>query len=184
MRIGPAGGAILRGSADDDGGRSDIGRERSGPLGFGQFGDHELWRLRLPCHPGTGRHPGVQQEAFVRVVDGLDFLDQAGRAYESPLLGGLNVPRPQFVDLDADGDLDLFLQERTGELMHFENVGSPGEPRFVWRTDRYQNLEVGEWSRFLDFDRMATSICLQRVRSATCSIFGTKARPRWLRSSP
>ena len=106
-----------------------------------------------PVTPAPDGHPGVQQEAFVRVVDGLDFLDQAGRAYESPLLGGLNVPRPQFVDLDADGDLDLFLQERTGELMHFENVGSPGEPRFVWRTDRYQNLEVGEWSRFLDFDR-------------------------------
>jgi hypothetical protein len=65
----------------------------------------------------------------------------------------LNVPRPQFADLDGDGDLDLFLQERTGELMHFENVGTPGEPSFVWRTDQYQELEVGEWSRFLDFDR-------------------------------
>ena len=108
-----------------------------------------------PVTPPPDGQRGVQQEAngFVRVVDGLEFLDQAGRAYESPLLGGLNVPRPQFVDLDADGDLDLFLQERTGELMHFENVGSPGEPRFVWRTDHYQNLEVGEWSRFLDFDR-------------------------------
>ncbi len=98
---------------------------------------------------------GEQQETdgFVRVVDAFEFLDEAGRAYESPLLGGLNVPRPQFADLDADGDLDLFLQERTGELMHFENVGSTGEPRFVWRTDRYQDLEIGEWSRFLDFDR-------------------------------
>ena len=98
---------------------------------------------------------GARQETnrFVRVVDAWEFLDEAGRAYESPLLGGLNVPRPQFVDLDADGDLDLFLQERTGELMHFENVGSPGDPRFVWRTDQYQDLEIGEWSRFLDFDR-------------------------------
>ncbi len=96
---------------------------------------------------------GQEASGFVRVVDALSFLDEAGRPYESPLLGGLNVPRPQFADLDGDGDLDLFLQERTGELMHFENVGSPSEPRFVWRTDTYQDLEIGEWSRFLDFDR-------------------------------
>ena len=96
-----------------------------------------------------------EQEAptFVRVVDGIVFRDESGRAYESALLGGLNVPRPQFADLDGDGDLDLFLQERTGELMHFENVGTPGEPRFVWRTDQYRDLEIGEWSRFIDFDR-------------------------------
>ncbi len=102
----------------------------------------------------AGPRGGPQEaERFVRVVDGLSFLDESGRPYESPLLGGLNVPRPQFADLDGDGDLDLFLQERTGELIHFENLGSAGEPRFVWRTDRFQDLEIGEWSRFLDFDR-------------------------------
>ena len=101
-----------------------------------------------------GGPAGEEQEAdgFVRVVDGLHFVDTSGRAYESPLLGGLNVPRPQFADLDGDGDLDLFLQERTGELMHFENVGAAGDPRFVWRADKYQDVDIGEWSRFLDFD--------------------------------
>ena len=89
---------------------------------------------------------------WVRVVDAFPVLDASGRPYEPPFLGGFNVPRPQFADLDGDGDQDLFLQERTDELMHFENVGTPQEARFVWRTDRYQNLDVGEWSRFLDFD--------------------------------
>ena len=90
---------------------------------------------------------------FVRSVDPFPVEDENGRAYDPPFLGGFNVPRPQFVDIDGDGDVDLFLQERPDELMLFENVGDPNHPEFVWRTDRYQNLSVGEWTRFVDFDR-------------------------------
>ena len=63
------------------------------------------------------------------------------------------MPRPQFADIDGDGDVDLFLQERPDELILFENVGGPTRPQFMWRTDRYQDLSVGEWTRFIDFDR-------------------------------
>ena len=98
-----------------------------------------------PADPGENR--------FVRTVDAFPVLDEGGRPYHSPFLGGFNVPRPQFVDIDGDGDVDLFVQERTDELMLFENVGSPSSPEFVWRTDRYQDLTVGEWGRFFDFDR-------------------------------
>ena len=90
---------------------------------------------------------------FVRSVDAFPVRDQNGRMYNPPFLGGFNVPRPQFADIDGDGDGDLFLQERPDELMFFENVGSPTRPEFVWRTDRYQDLPVGEWTRFVDFDR-------------------------------
>ncbi|MEJ2540152.1 MAG: VCBS repeat-containing protein [Gemmatimonadota bacterium] len=78
--------------------------------------------------------------------------DAAGRAYDHPFLGGFDVPRPQLVDIDDDGDPDLFVQERTDELMFFENVGTPEVAEYVWRTDRYQDLQVGEWSRFHDLD--------------------------------
>ena len=114
----------------------------------------------------TGRGGGVSSPAgangestlasstlFVRSVDAFPVYDENGRAYDPPFLGGFNVPRPQFADIDADGDVDLFVQERPGELMMFENVGGPNRPEFVWRTDRYQNLPVGEWARFVDFDR-------------------------------
>ena len=37
------------------------------------------------------------------------------------------------VDVDGDGDLDLFVQERTGELIHLENTGTREAPRFTWR---------------------------------------------------
>ena len=97
--------------------------------------------------------PSSGATSFVRSVDAFPIYDEAGRPYDPPFLGGFNVPRPQFADIDGDGDPDLFLQERPGELMLFENVGGPDGPEFVWRTDRYHDLSVGEWTRFVDFDR-------------------------------
>ena len=54
---------------------------------------------------------GSRQPAFTRAIAPFPVLDEAGRPFALPFLGGLDVPRPQFVDIDADGDLDLFLQE-------------------------------------------------------------------------
>ncbi|MGH7585065.1 MAG: FG-GAP-like repeat-containing protein [Gemmatimonadales bacterium] len=62
------------------------------------------------------------------------------------------MPRPQLVDIDGDGDLDLFLQERTDQLTLFENIGTARSPRFEWRSDRFAGLEHGEWFRFTDLD--------------------------------
>ena len=75
-----------------------------------------------------------------------------GSAYDFPFLGGLNTPRPQLVDLDGDGDLDLFLQERRNRLIHFENTGTPTDPAFEWRTDQFQDLSIGAWFRFGDLN--------------------------------
>lgn len=91
-------------------------------------------------------------DPFVREVVPFPVLDPAGEPYDHPFLGGFDVPRPQFADADGDGDLDLFIQERTDELIHFENVGTAAEPSFRWRTDRFMELPVGEWSRFHDVD--------------------------------
>ena len=99
---------------------------------------------------GAGRPaPVPAAESFVRRIDPFPVLDENGRPYTYPFLGGLNNPRPQLVDIDRDGDLDLFVQERSHEVMFFENTGGA----FVWRTDKFQGLDVGEWFRFVDFDR-------------------------------
>ncbi|MGQ0560760.1 MAG: FG-GAP repeat domain-containing protein [Gemmatimonadota bacterium] len=90
---------------------------------------------------------------FVRAITPFPVLDEQGRAYTHSLIGGFDVPRPQFIDIDGDRDLDLFVQERSNELMFFENTGTPGRARFEWRTDRYHNLAIGEWNRFVDLDR-------------------------------
>lgn len=104
---------------------------------------------------------------WVRRVTGITVRDSAGDAYRYPFLGGFNGPRPQLMDVDGDGDPDLFVQERTDEIMLFENVDSGpapawedsvdaarsgGGPGFVWRTDDYRDLNVGEWYRFGDVD--------------------------------
>jgi len=99
---------------------------------------------------GTGGAPG--DAVWQRVVEPFPVSDASGRPYEHPLLGGFDIPRPQFVDIDGDGDVDLFVQERTSQLIFFENVGSPTDPTFEWRSDRWRDLEIGEWSRFTDLD--------------------------------
>lgn len=101
--------------------------------------------------PGTPS-PDPAEGMWTRSVYPFEVLDENGAPYEHPFLGGFVVPRPQFVDIDADGMLDLFVHERSNELMFFENVGTAAEPRFVWRTDEWQDLPIGEWSRFVDVD--------------------------------
>lgn len=91
--------------------------------------------------------------AFERDIYPFEVRNSDGTPLDHPFLGGLNLPRPQFADIDGDGDLDLFVQEVTGALKYFENIGTPTEARFVWRTNRYQDLNVGEWYRLHDMDQ-------------------------------
>ena len=90
--------------------------------------------------------------AYERDVHPFEVVGTSGESLDLPFLGGLNVPRPQFVDIDGDGDDDLFLQELTGQVAFFEHIRSGNESRFIWRTDKFEDLDIGEWSRFYDMD--------------------------------
>ena len=81
-------------------------------------------------------------------VADVPVTDSAGRPMIAPWLGGFDVPRPQLVDIRGTGTPDLFVQEWPGRIIHFERV----DGQWVWRSDRYEDLDVGEWFRFVDVD--------------------------------
>jgi hypothetical protein len=110
--------------------------------------------VALACAPAVSQTPKPSPAGpFTRVIQPFLVTDERGQPYAHPFLGGFDVPRPQFVDIDADGDYDLFVQERSNELMFFENVGTSKAASFAWRTDKYQSLDIGEWNRFVDLDK-------------------------------
>ncbi len=90
---------------------------------------------------------------FQQQIDPFPVFDEDGNKIQFPFLGGLNTPRPQFVDIDNDGDADLFLQEYSSELMFFENRESGEKSSLTWITNTYKDLNIGEWFRFVDMDQ-------------------------------
>jgi uncharacterized protein (DUF2141 family) len=100
----------------------------------------------------SGPVSGQIRSTFERRLVPFEVLDTNGTPYTYPFLGGLNVPRPQVIDIDGDGDADLMVQEQSNAIMFFETVTNGRESELVWRTDKFQNLDVGEWYRFADLD--------------------------------
>jgi hypothetical protein len=108
--------------------------------------------LLLFAQAGPARPASIAGTSFTREVSPFEVVRADGTRVELPFLGGLDVPRPQFADIDADGDPDLFLQEYSNAIVFFENTGTRARPRFEWRADRFHDLDIGEWYRFVDID--------------------------------
>ncbi len=121
------------------------------------FSPRYAWLSLMLCAlaPNSMRAQALE---FERRIAPFPVTSSAGDELEFPFLGGFNAPRPQFVDIDGDADLDLFVQEenatlsRPGRLIFFENTGDAAGFRFEYRSDAYRGLDVGNWYRFIDYD--------------------------------
>ena len=115
--------------------------------------------LILPILAGCATIQGSRQArpafppSYTQEIYGIEILGADGQPLDHPFHGGFNLPRPQLIDIDGDHDLDLFVQELTGQIKYFENTGSTTAPSFTWRSDQYRNLDIGEWYRFVDLDQ-------------------------------
>ena len=85
------------------------------------------------------------------VIVGDDEISQ-------PFTGGLNQPDPRFIDWNEDGILDCFINDRDGYLQYWEGLAVviPDTgfyfPQFEFVTKTFQDINVGTWFAFHDFD--------------------------------
>jgi hypothetical protein len=76
-----------------------------------------------------------------------------GQAVDCAFAGGMEFSKPTLVDIDADGDLDMFIGDKDGKIRFFRNEGTPQNPCWDFVSDFYDST-IGERSfpAFADID--------------------------------
>jgi len=91
---------------------------------------------------------------------------------------------PALVDVDADGDLDLFVGNKEGKVCFFRNDGNPHSPVWIQVTDFYASIDVGSESTpiFVDIDADKDFDLFVGKDGGAISFYrnaGTKSVPAW-----
>ncbi|MDQ3021226.1 MAG: T9SS type A sorting domain-containing protein [Bacteroidota bacterium] len=95
-------------------------------------------------------HTGFTQN-LVQKFDGINFNVRGNNA-TAPFNGGINNARFQYVDIDGDNDLDLFMFDADTTLYFYKNNGTPQNASFQLLSTRFQNLTFKNWFYFTDID--------------------------------
>ena len=109
----------------------------------GEAGDDALYggAGNDTAYGGTGDDILFGGEGSVSTV--TTFTDQTGT---SNPFDGINVgsyARPTLVDIDNDGDLDLFVGQNDGHIAYYQNTGSATNPVYNLVTSNYAGIDVG-----------------------------------------
>ena len=75
-----------------------------------------------------------------------------GQPVKLPFAGGVNSPNNQFVDIDADGDYDLFVLDVDVPVEFYRNEGSSFSPNFRLRNGLITLPQISRWFLFYDID--------------------------------
>jgi hypothetical protein len=61
---------------------------------------------------------------------------------------------PVFADIDTDGDVDMFIGEKSGQINYYRNTGTSYEPNWEFVTKHYNEIDVGSGNAptFTDID--------------------------------
>ena len=91
---------------------------------------------------------------------------------------------PALVDIDADGDLDLFVGEDDGTMDFLRNVGSSSNPNWVLTATDYEDLDVGNHTKptFGDLDEDGDYDLLMGAQDGRLHFYeniGTPTSPSW-----
>ncbi|HZY09708.1 MAG TPA: VCBS repeat-containing protein, partial [Bacteroidota bacterium] len=90
-------------------------------------------------------------QPFKRMIDGIP-VTIGGVVVSQPFAGGVNSPNYQFVDIDDDDDLDLFIYDNDLFVDFYRNTGSVTLAKFMLEPHQIELPKFQTWFLFCDLN--------------------------------